>query len=675
MNVDTLQVEIEASSNQAAEGVKKTTEAVKELKSATDQKFKNPIADIANASEVDLLQAKLVSLRQSMEDAISGGKGAKAADFRMKIIQTERALARAKAAADKASNSNKTLASSMKEAGTAAKATHKPLSNFVSSLQRIAFYRVVRSIVKAIGDAMAEGMKNAYLFSRELTADGDRFANAMDAMTSKTSKMKSEIGAAFLGLLTAIEPYIVSLINLLTVAANAINQFFAAITGGTYLKANDVTEQFAKNTAKGAKAAKEWKNQLLGFDEINRLNEPSSGGGGGGAGELLPSDRFSATPLDDWAQKIRDNLAAIELAAGVFELGLGLILLFSGANIPLGLGLIVAGGLKVWQSMQEDWSNVSTKVKQTLSDIMLAVGGALLAIGVILLLATPSFSWLGLGLVIAGLSTVAGGVAMNWDSIRSKLSSTLRAITMVVSGALLAVGALLTFTTANIPLGIGLMIAGAAGLAVAANINWDWVAQKVRLVVSGILAVLAGAMAVVGIILCFGIATLPIGVALLFAAYKTSHAAASIDENALTKKVRDLCDGVWRVVGGLFSAIHDGIQNILHGFSFINSRANKRAQSIWDDGSLWLEGLADGGIVSSGQLFVAREAGPELVGTIGGQTAVANNDQIISGIRQGVFEAVSAAMSGQGGGETIVKVYLDSREIKTGQQRLARAMG
>ena len=48
-----------------------------------------------------------------------------------------------------------------------------------------------------------------------------------------------------------------------------------------------------------------------------------------------------------------------------------------------------------------------------------------------------------------------------------------------------------------------------------------------------------------------------------------------------------------------------------------------------------------GGFVDKGQLFVAREAGPELVGTMGGQTAVANNEQIVSGIQYGVAQANS----------------------------------
>ncbi len=50
---------------------------------------------------------------------------------------------------------------------------------------------------------------------------------------------------------------------------------------------------------------------------------------------------------------------------------------------------------------------------------------------------------------------------------------------------------------------------------------------------------------------------------------------------------------------------------------------------------------ANGGYVNSGQLFIAREAGPELVGIMNGHTAVANNTQIVSGIEGGVARAIS----------------------------------
>lgn len=54
--------------------------------------------------------------------------------------------------------------------------------------------------------------------------------------------------------------------------------------------------------------------------------------------------------------------------------------------------------------------------------------------------------------------------------------------------------------------------------------------------------------------------------------------------------------------------------------------------------------FADGGFPTMGQLFVAREAGPELVGTIGGRNAVANNGQIIAGIQAGVTNAMNGVL-------------------------------
>ena len=49
--------------------------------------------------------------------------------------------------------------------------------------------------------------------------------------------------------------------------------------------------------------------------------------------------------------------------------------------------------------------------------------------------------------------------------------------------------------------------------------------------------------------------------------------------------------------------------------------------------------MKDGGFVDEGQLFIAREAGAEMVGAIGRKTAVANNDQIVEGITAGVTVA------------------------------------
>ena len=62
---------------------------------------------------------------------------------------------------------------------------------------------------------------------------------------------------------------------------------------------------------------------------------------------------------------------------------------------------------------------------------------------------------------------------------------------------------------------------------------------------------------------------------------------------------------------------------------------------------------AAGGFPAEGQMFVAREAGPELVGTIGNKSAVVNNDQIVDSVAQGVYQAVGRAMSESGGGQVV----------------------
>jgi hypothetical protein len=70
--------------------------------------------------------------------------------------------------------------------------------------------------------------------------------------------------------------------------------------------------------------------------------------------------------------------------------------------------------------------------------------------------------------------------------------------------------------------------------------------------------------------------------------------------------------------------------------------------------SLKLQAYAMGGFPDVGQMFIARESGPELVGSIGNKTAVANNDQIVSGIESGVYRAMMAANAvKQGGSQTI----------------------
>jgi hypothetical protein len=86
--------------------------------------------------------------------------------------------------------------------------------------------------------------------------------------------------------------------------------------------------------------------------------------------------------------------------------------------------------------------------------------------------------------------------------------------------------------------------------------------------------------------------------------------------------------------------------------------------------------FAEGGFPAAGQMFVAREAGPELVGRIGNRSAVVNNDQIVEGVAAGVYNAVVAAMNASSGGQSqSVNVYLDGKQIYSSMKKAESERG
>ena len=95
------------------------------------------------------------------------------------------------------------------------------------------------------------------------------------------------------------------------------------------------------------------------------------------------------------------------------------------------------------------------------------------------------------------------------------------------------------------------------------------------------------------------------------------------------------------------------------------AKAISVAAGVVGAGMTVASGLAmfeNGGFPEEGQLFVAREAGPEMVGSMGGRTTVANNDQIVEGISQGVYEAVVSANS-QNNQQLTGNVYIDGSKV------------
>jgi hypothetical protein len=112
-----------------------------------------------------------------------------------------------------------------------------------------------------------------------------------------------------------------------------------------------------------------------------------------------------------------------------------------------------------------------------LSIILGIAGGALLALGVILCMvgSTP----VGVGMIIAGAASLVSAVALRFDAVKDSISGWVAAIMAIAGAALLVLGIILCATGAALPLGIALIAVGAAGLVTSVALNWnaivDWV--------------------------------------------------------------------------------------------------------------------------------------------------------------------------------------------------------
>ena len=192
------------------------------------------------------------------------------------------------------------------------------ISKFVSSLGRIAYYRMIRTAIKYVGQAFSDGLKAAYAFSKaNQPADYAKLAGAMDGIKSAAKTMSLQLGAAFGGLITAIAPILIKIINLVTQAADAVTRFFAVLSGSGYYK--HAAEGFDDVGDSASGAGKKIKGLLASWDELNVIGKESGGGGGGsntpdysGAYEWVePESPWLNTIMDAWADADFSGIGSI----------------------------------------------------------------------------------------------------------------------------------------------------------------------------------------------------------------------------------------------------------------------------------------------------------------------------------------------------------------------------
>ena len=229
-------------------------------------------------------------------------------------------------ASNKAADALKKTKTEAKAAGHQATKSSKGFGKLVSAFKRILMYRMLRSLIRAITQSLKEGVNNVYQWSKAMDSAGyGGFAKTMDSLATSFLYLKNSLGAMVAPLIQSLAPAINWIIDRFVDLLNVVNQVFAFLSGkSSWTKAKRVPTEFGEAADKASGAAKELRNVLADFDEINLIDPGKSGGGGGGSSSSLDyEDMFEeVSGFDDIVKKFQPLKDLIEtLAPLIKELG------------------------------------------------------------------------------------------------------------------------------------------------------------------------------------------------------------------------------------------------------------------------------------------------------------------------------------------------------------------
>ena len=357
---------------------------------------------------------------------------------------------------------------------------------------------------------------------------------------------------------TVLIPVLQVLTQIFDIATKGLN----AISGrsGQILENVEHQEESTDNTAENIeeqtknqkKLNKEMKTTLAGFDDIQILSSNTADNTSGGLDSGLQGlgGDLGGTALDGsvYVEEIDETLTAIMGIVALSLVAVGLILLFTG-NVGWGIGFIIAGAATLTVTMASASEFGYDGIIQMLTTIMGIAGGALLALGIILLwiggvVGTP----IAIGMIIAGSALIVSSVAAKAAFSLDDVGGWLALITGIAAGALLALGVILCMV-GTIPLGVGMIIAGAVSLVSAVALNSDAVVEAIRGPIGIITAIVSGALLVLGIILtCSGI--LPLGIGLIAAGAIGLATVAAINRNAIVEALQGTIGTITAMASG-----------------------------------------------------------------------------------------------------------------------------
>ena len=592
-------------------------------------------------------------------------------------------------------------------------------NSFGGGLKNILKYTLgIRSLfvlVNKLRSALVSGFNNLSQYSGETN-------NSLSMLMSSLTQLKNAFAAAFAPILNIVAPILNALIQKIVSVVNTVGQLIAALTGGsTYIKAKKLNLNYADSLDKNSKSAnkaneanKKLQRTILGFDQINKLDDNTKTSTTKDTG-LTGKDMFETMAVPNSAKEFAKKLKEAWKNADFTEIGaiVGRKLNAALQNIPW--DEIKSTANRIAKSIATflngfieatDWGLVGSTISQGLNT----------AFGFVNTFAT-NFHWTSLGQAISDgingavktfdaatagqtVSNVVKGILdafitavenTDWQQVGKKVQELLVNIDWngVVSRLSEAIGAAFG--------GFAAFLWGLIGDAWKKVVQWwkDTAYKDGKFTISGLLNGIVDALKNIASWIKEHIFTPFInGFKKAFGIHSPSTVMSEqggFIMSGLFKGLKDNLPNILTWVGNLPKKVKDKLGNAkdwlkdkgsqaIEGFAAglksihiplphisVSWNSHTVGPVSFSTPSFGLNWYAKGGFPETGEMFVARENGPEMVGRMGRKNAVANNNQIIDGIRAGVYEAMVNALesfSGGDGQKTEVKVYLEGDSKK-----------
>ena len=547
-----------------------------------------------------------------------------------------------------------------------------------ASLQAIALENGITKSVNAMTQAEKSELRYIALMTQATFIQGnmarelDSPANQLRILQSQFRMTAREIGNIFIPVLTKLLPWLIAITKAIGQVAKALASLFGYEMNGVEWGSNISTGagSISSSLDDATVSAEKLKQTLASFDQINLISSQSGGGSGGsgsvgGGGDLgidLPSYDFLEGAIQT---RVEEIMKVIQPKVDWIVKNIDWIW-----EVVKNIGT----ALLLWK--------FSTSFLNTLQTIKNVFGEwkSLLSVGSVML---------GVGLMIDNISNIRNG-EYDFVSLKGMLNS-------VLDGVLVGLGFTKYLGGWAIPISVALSIliteiaTNWENLAGMLDANWSMLADLIKGDIEGFIedaySYVLNLITMDGLIgklfkwlmdtidgdgswdefvkdfefhgrdimrsLFTGITEetntkvkdLPVSFKKIGDEFDDTYdinSPSKVFETKGENLIQGLWNGIQRIWNNLaswWSKLSLPTLNIkLPHFNFTTTKKTIFGQSInWP--KLSVDWYAQGGFPDMGQLFIANENGPEMVGTMNGRSAVANNDQIVEGVASGVSRA------------------------------------